>query len=155
MSCPICANFKGYCDYNDWQAEAPAREARGYKRVTHNEVYCSDVDDTLVMWDLENAFGLEVEVKCPYSESDQHFYLVRNEPMIEMLKTKHARGCYIIVWSQGGEAWADAVVKALGIEQYVHQTMSKPSSYGDDLPASEWMHGRVYLKPDHKWRNND
>jgi hypothetical protein len=53
------------------------------------------------------------------------------------------------------EDWAHAVVQALGLNDYVHMTMAKPSCYGDDLPAEAWMTNRVYLKPDHKWRNNE
>jgi hypothetical protein len=114
----------------------------------------SDVDDTLVMWgtNAEDS-GNSVEVRDPFGEGI--FMLQRNIPMIEMLKTKFHRGCHVVVWSQSGEDWAHAVVQALGLNDYVHMTMAKPSCYGDDLPAEAWMTNRVYLKPDHKWRNNE
>lgn len=130
---------------------APADE-HVIERVEQDQIYVSDVDDTLVMWSRAED---KAEIVIPDPFSSLHYVLTPNVPMIEMLKTKHARGCYTIVWSQSGEAWAHAVVKALGIEQFVHQTMGKPTSYGDDLPAEAWMTNRVYLKPDSKWRNNE
>lgn len=127
-----------------------------YIRTKSNEVYMSDVDDTLVMWDIpaDTPQSSKVLVQDPFIFGKMHV-LLANKPMIEMLKTKFQRGCYTVVWSQSGEEWANAVVEALGLGKYVNQTMPKPSSYGDDLPAEAWMHGRVYLKPDHKWRNNE
>lgn len=124
------------------------------KRVQYENVCPFDVDDTLVMWEFQRTEVVDtIEVRDPY-KPDEVQTLKPNWPMIELLKTKRARGEYIIVWSQGGEKWANAVIEALDLQNYVHQTMTKPRSYADDLPCQEWMGERVYLKPDSKWRNN-
>lgn len=96
-----------------------------------------------------------------YDKAQQALQAIPLSPLPDPFRTEPGevnegakRGCYIIVWSQSGEAWADAVVKALGLEEYVNQTMPKPTSYGDDLPAEIWMQHQIYLEPDSKWRNN-
>lgn len=122
-------------------------------RIRSRRIFPFDVDDTLVIWDAP-AEERTLVVKCPYSDNS-FFYLKPNFPMVELLKTKSARGHHIIVWSQSGEEWADAVIKALGIENYVHQTSDKFNEYADDLPVQAWAETRVLLKPDSKWRNND
>lgn len=50
-----------------------------------------------------------------------------------------------MVWSAGGGDWAEAVVKALGIEEMVDIVMSKPSWYYDDKPCEDWMGKQIYL----------
>lgn len=49
------------------------------------------------------------------------------------------------MWSAGGGEWAEAVVKALGLEKYVDLVMNKPSWYYDDKEAKDWMGKRIYL----------
>ena len=61
---------------------------------------------------------------------------------------EHHRKGFIIVWSRSGVEWATAVVRALGLDSYVHQVMSKPVVYFDDCPVDTWMKDRVYIKPD-------
>jgi len=64
---------------------------------------------------------------------------------IKILKDRKARGSFIVVWSAGGYAWANAVVKALGLEEYVDLVMTKPHAYVDDKQAAEIMGERIYL----------
>lgn len=117
--------------------------------------YFSDVDDTIVIWDVSEAPVEElVEVLDPFNDFGAKILLWPNKPMIEMIKTKKARGSYVTVWSAGGEAWANAVVNALGLTEFVDATMDKPHSYGDDLPCEKWMGERIFISPQSKWRNN-
>jgi len=103
-----------------------------------------DCDDTLVMWGLEDK-SKNIPIEDPYIKGLIN-YLTPNEKHIELLKKHKARGMTIIVWSAGGVEWAEAVVKALKLQDYVDAVFSKPSRYVDDLPCTEWMGNRVYIK---------
>jgi hypothetical protein len=111
-----------------------------------------DVDDTLVLWDAQYTEPDPtrlVEIVDPYD--NKTVFLAPHHPHIKLLKNHHTRGTYIVVWSQGGFAWAEAVVKALGLEDHVDLIMSKPRAYVDDLPADAWMKERIYISPNSKW----
>lgn len=89
-----------------------------------------DVDDTLVMWEIPEGFQEDlVTVVCrDYAE-----LLAPNKHNIKLLKKMAARGHSVIVWSAGGADWAEAVVKALELEDYVHVVTGKPTYWIDDL----------------------
>lgn len=107
-----------------------------------------DVDDTLIMWE-KSSLTSGIPILDP--TDGKTVYVVPHKPHIKMLRRHAARGFTIIVWSQSGYQWAEAVVKALGLEDVVAEVFTKPSTYVDDLPVSEWMNERVYLKPDSNW----
>jgi FMN phosphatase YigB (HAD superfamily) len=121
--------------------------------VIKNEcVVMYDVDDTLVRewYEAGSAFGIALPEEEHISILDPTTNnFVRRHPVekhIELLKKHKARGFTVVVWSQGGWAWAEAVVKALGLEAYVDHVMSKPVCYVDDLPVQKWMTQRIYLR---------
>lgn len=93
-----------------------------------------DVDDTLVMWEIPDGFEEDlVTVKCrEYAE-----LLAPNKYNIKHLKKLASRGHAIIVWSAGGADWAESVVKALDLEDFVHVVTSKPHYMIDDMPSIE------------------
>lgn len=64
---------------------------------------------------------------------------------IEFLKSLHARGYEITVWSANGYAWAKEVVTKLDLTPYVHEVATKPIIYVDDQLATEFMR-RVYIE---------
>lgn len=106
-----------------------------------------DCDSTLVMWEGDVSFeGKEksvIEIKCPYDNGV--IRLLPHSKHVQML-IGHARtGWSVVVWSAGGWEWAEAVVKALGVEQYVDIVMSKPVYAYDDLPLSEAVGVRRYF----------
>lgn len=99
-------------------------------------VYC-DCDDTLVMWNSQDV---------PADEIESGFILVEDytgpvavyphKKHIEMLRHFNARGHTVVVWSAGGSDWAEAVVKALHLEDIVDIVLPKPYWWIDDLPAN-------------------
>lgn len=112
-----------------------------------------DVDDTLVIWD-RNAHLSDL-IKCIDPYSQEELYLNPHKHHIRLLKEKHTRGDLIVVWSAGGALWAEAVVKALGLENYVDLVLDKPKSYVDDLDVNDWLKERIYINANSKWKNNN
>lgn len=92
-----------------------------------------DVDDTLVSYSAPDK-DLVVRVnKCP-AILVKVFY-----DTVEELKRHKSQGQRIVVWSNAGADWAEAVVIALGITEYVDVVTSKPKFYYDDMDASQFM----------------
>ena len=131
-------------------------------------VFC-DVDDTLVMWHRPAADDPDaIEITCPTSSclraiNEQELgwevdptevvtvrewteRLKPHKKHIEQLKKHKLRGHTVIVWSAGGWEWAEAVVRALKLEQYVDLVIEKPTWVYDDLPPNEYMPKSQWLK---------
>lgn len=103
-----------------------------------------DVDDTLILWNSNKSFNKSdlqsIDIMDPYLGPDATPIRVRpNQSAINHLKQKHKEGNTIVVWSAGGWAWAEAVVKALNLEPYISLVMSKPDEYVDDLESKEFL----------------
>jgi len=113
------------------------------KIIDKESIVFADVDDTLVMWGKAKKGEKVVAITSPHDGKLE--YLRPHKGHIKILKDRKSRGSYIIVWSAGGFAWAEAVVKALGLEKYVDQVMTKPHLYIDDKKAKEFMGEHVYL----------
>jgi len=97
-----------------------------------------DVDDTLVEW-INNT-----DPKAEEALIIDGVLLKPIQSHIDALKKHHERGDQIIVWTQGGSQWAEAVVKGLDLEEFVHIAMGKPTLYYDDLDVVVWMPQRIY-----------
>lgn len=101
-----------------------------------------DVDDTLVTTDYgPHQFDETIDV-------ESHGISVKVIPIyrhIELLKQFKGRGFTVCVWSQGGWAWADAVIHTLELDEFVDLIICKPKWYVDDLPCQEFMGKRTYL----------
>lgn len=102
-----------------------------------------DVDDTLVIWGKSMPNERVIAIKDPY-DGTEHL-LKPHAGHIKVLKDRKARGAIIHVWSANGYKWAEAVVRALQLEQYVDYVQSKPILYIDDLEAHEILGERLYL----------
>lgn len=96
--------------------------------IKNDHIIGFDVDDTLVMWDLPDT-DLRVG-GYPVKVHKEH---------VEAIKKAKARGHFVIVWSQGGQEWANEVVRTLQLQDYVDLVMCKPKWIFDDLPADAWM----------------
>ena len=94
-----------------------------------------DVDDTLVMWDVPKSASDDdlkanmVSVKCRRRFSNVY----KNIHNINLLKKMANRGHSIVVWSAGGSDWAEAVINALKLQDYVDVITTKPTYYIDDI----------------------
>lgn len=111
------------------------------KVIESNNMVCFDVDDTLVMWDIPESHDHEAFMFDSFGYPTR---LLPHLKHVELLKQFKVRGHLVVVWSQGGHEWAAAVVKKLGIEEYVDMVMTKPKWIVDDLPPSAWT-SRTYL----------
>lgn len=121
-------------------------------KIDSENVVCYDVDDTLVLWDdlfRQPHQDIRGEHAVPFHDPNDNStnYLIPHERHVSLLRKHHGRGLFVIVWSAAGVEWANSVIKTLGIEDCVDLVMTKPSKYVDDLPASEILGSRIYLKP--------
>lgn len=102
-----------------------------------------DVDDTLVRWNYHaKPFEGSVRVEC-------HGFVHYVEPLlthVNQLKAHKARGHTIIVWTKGGAAWGSAVIKALGLEEFVDLVIEKPQWCYDDTEYSDFLPKRYFLE---------
>lgn len=118
-----------------------------------------DVDDTLILWSptSEQLADEGIDITCPgtlHSGPDGDIVeigewtqrVVPYTPNIEAMKRHKLRGHRVIVWSAGGWDWAEAAVKALGLEHIVDVVMSKPHWCYDDLPPNEYMPKSLFVK---------
>lgn len=112
-----------------------------------------DVDDTLILWDDLCFNGLPANVKnrtkvvCPYDGTATWHKVHKRHVMF--LKKLKARGYTIVVWSAAGTQWAEAVVKALELEDWVDWVQAKPQKVIDDLVDSREIIGEpFYLDED-------
>lgn len=123
------------------------------KVIDNDMVVVIDCDDTLVMWN-NNEYWInspdKVEVTDPIDNAT--VYLIPHKQHIALVGKYKAQGYTVIVWSAAGYRWAEAVVKALKIENNVDFCMSKPLKYVDDLRAEHILGSRVYIPIEQKDR---
>lgn len=118
--------------------------------VENEQIYMFDVDDTLIMWDDEIHRSAEdrIAIQDPYDGITVH--VKPHERHVKLLTQMKGRGRFVIVWSQSGAKWAQAVVEALGLTNQVDLILTKPQGYVDDLPVSKWMKNHIYIKETNK-----
>lgn len=105
-----------------------------------------DIDDTLVVWDTWQ--GREDEILIFDEPRYRSINVVPHYEHITLLKKHKKMGKNpTVVWSAGGSEWAAAVVKKLGLEEYVDVIMCKPKYYYDDLHCTEFMGEHRYKTP--------
>ena len=100
-----------------------------------------DVDQTLVLWRSKNP---NLTIIDPYDGEELKLEIV--EAHVKLIKRAKGRGRTVIVWSHGGCLWAEAVVKAIGIEEYVDYCMTKVEDYVDDLDIGQWITKNIFQK---------
>lgn len=108
-----------------------------------------DVDNTLVLSAPKYARLGVIQIKDPYE--DKIVYRLPHRPHIKLLKNNHARGATVIVWSKNGYRWAQSVIEALGLSEYVDVIMTKPFAFADDEPPERWMGEHVFIPADNSF----
>lgn len=119
------------------------------KTIENELTFFCDVDETLVCWlNADENNGILIVDPNDGVENWVRPHL----PNIKVLKNKKARGCFTVIWSAGGYAWAKTVIEALELQDYVDLIMTKPVAYMDDKHANEFMGERIYLQPNSNYR---
>lgn len=116
------------------------------KVIENDLIVYFDVDDTLVMWKDPIYKPQPGAIEIVDKTDGTRVFLTPHHKHIELLKKYKARGYEVKVWSGGGWAWAESVIRTLGLTEFVDEVSSKPIKYVDDLPCQEWMPNRIYLK---------
>jgi hypothetical protein len=134
-------------------ATATKRKRRHF-RIRGEKTYFSDVDQTLILMD-EFVNGIPpdidqsklIKVNNNKNKPGAWVWAMPHYRHIEFLRQMAARGFAIIVWSAGGEDWADYIAGLVGIDDLIDATCGKPDWYADDKTPASFMQGRVYLDP--------
>lgn len=120
-------------------------------KVIRNELgICYDVDDTLVMSNYDIDAQIYADEGKPFitildPNDDKLVTLKPHLFHIALLKKHKARGYHVTVWSHAGFAWAEAVVKALDLEEYVDVVRTKPRAMVDDMPIEQLIAEQLYF----------
>ena len=85
-------------------------------------IYYVDVDDTLV-----RTIGAK---RIPIPKT------------VAWVKTAHAAGNVLYLWSRGGASYAQATAAELGIESLFRAFLDKPDALIDDQDIGDWTHLR-------------
>lgn len=109
--------------------------------VIDNDIVASfDVDETLIHWDEANTPDAKWDVEVTHNGVIRRGRI--NTKHVNRLKMHRFWGNGVVVWSRSGVSFAEAVVKALGIQQDVNVCMSKPFVNYDDTPVAKWLQER-------------
>lgn len=112
--------------------------------INDNEnIVAVDVDGTLVILDKEHG---SIDIENPYSKTVNRYRI--HNPHVELVKQYKGRGCFVRIWSHSGVKWAEAVVEALGLKQYVDSIETKPTKLLDDLPNDKIFKNVIFLRED-------
>lgn len=95
-----------------------------------------DVDDTLIIhFPIGEIPPHRLDEAIVISIPDRPMFTaecIPHKDHIERLKMHKVWGNGVVVWSKSGWEWAETVVKALKLEDYVDVVASKPNYYYDD-----------------------
>lgn len=112
-----------------------------YHKLNDKPTVFFDVDSTLVFTSSEMPVGFTALDQL--NINNRIFWVHHSH--VECIKDFKARGHNVVVWSAGGADWAETVVKALGIQEYVDVILHKPAWYFDDLHVTEWIGKHCYI----------
>lgn len=109
-----------------------------------HKVVMVDCDDTLIMWQTSEYPELLL-VDIPYGPYEPTVGI--NQKNVNLVKKLAKLGYTIICWSQSGFDWAQAVSRAVGLQEYVSLYLTKPRYYVDDLKSDAWIGERIWRHP--------
>lgn len=106
-----------------------------YFKLPNRETAYVDVDETLICWakgkDIHDPKTKPIEVV----NGTLIVYLHINN--IELVKNLFTIGWNIIIWSKGGSDHAEKVILAVGLKDYIHAIIPKPTTVIDDKSIAE------------------
>lgn len=107
------------------------------------EIIPCDVDSTLVFdeSDLGPGHGIEPVIAHCWGREIKVYPHWLN---VSLLRKFSQRGYIPFVHSHSGEDWAEAVCKAVGLDDIPSIYARKSKYYIDDLPVEQWYGHRVY-----------
>jgi len=117
------------------------------KENYHNAIYF-DVDETLIFWEDSEAIDRMLSRGCLV---DDRFVTLdticfrKHNYHIDRLIQHHNTGDLVVVWSAGGKGWADRVVDALEIREFVDVVLPKPNFYYDDIELKDFNSRRMFF----------
>lgn len=120
-----------------------------YLSLEEDNVAYFDVDDTLIFAedDISSLTREDLLEMATISMPNGFDTKVRvHSKQVERLKMHKKWGNGVIVWSKSGYRWAEAVVRALNLEEYVDVVLSKPTYYYDDKKCEQFMGEHRYIK---------
>lgn len=91
-----------------------------------------DVDDSIILWTPEN-YAHDDDELLVLEDDGKIMRFLPHYKNIEFVKTLKFQGYGIVCWSAAGVDWAERIVKALHLEEYIDVCMSKPEFAIDDL----------------------
>jgi predicted phosphatase len=106
-----------------------------------------DVDDTLILWQEPSVDSI---YKATLNFYGKIVYLYPHLKHIELMKSYRARGFYIIVHSGNGATWANEVVMALGLTEYVDLVIGKPVKIIDNEHPDKWLPKHFFMEYDYE-----
>lgn len=130
-----------------------------YHKLKEGRVAYFDVDHTLVIWELEGEDLLSKDnsdltgIVRLLKDRPEKLNILHNgcsftiRPIwthVLQLVQQKIKGVNMVVWSASGADWAEAVVKRLGLEDYVDVILTKPDFYYDDSNPEGFM-GRHFF----------
>lgn len=107
-----------------------------------------DIDETIALMDnldLQTTYHAQM-IEVIDLENSIHARIVPHYPIIQKMKEHYSRGHIIFVWSAGGYAWANAVIRTLGLEYMVTAIIPKGPWIWDDKMPNDFL-SRHYIKP--------
>lgn len=117
-------------------------QGKDLKTMKYYDTIYFDIDDTLVLWDNLRDLKNLVTFIDPYSKNKKYPKKIRLTPhqehIQELIKWKE-QGYTVVVWSLGGQPWAQEVVNKLELNKYVDYVLSKPHKYYDDVDVNNFM----------------
>ena len=114
----------------------------------HANIWEFDVDNTLVLWDISKYSDVKkVYIPSTTLIDPELIELAVHVKNVKLLVKLAKIGWYIRVHSGSGVVWADAVVRALGIEKYVDEISAKPRGRTDDMRPGDGLAYDCYRDP--------
>lgn len=114
--------------------------------IRYDNIAYFDVDETLVFTENKDKHEPKHAMITIAIPGKPGVLCEINQPQVDRLKMHRIWGNGVIVWSKSGFDWAEAVVNALELNDYVDAILAKPTYYYDDKKCCQFLTEHRYLK---------